>query len=66
MGHVMGFDHVGVKSVMNLDDMTYPEPTEWDRQAARIAYQRPPGNVSPDTDPQTSYAGSAMLLVPPR
>jgi hypothetical protein len=27
-----------------------PEPTEFDRQAAAISFQRPPGNQSPDKD----------------
>jgi hypothetical protein len=31
-----------------------PEPTDFDRQAGVVAFQRPPGNVSPDTDPGTT------------
>jgi hypothetical protein len=31
-----------------------PDPTEFDRQAGIVAFQRQPGNVSPDTDPGTT------------
>jgi hypothetical protein len=31
-----------------------PEPTDFDRAAARIAFQRPPGNRAPDVDPSSS------------
>jgi hypothetical protein len=27
-----------------------PEPTDFDRDGSKIAFQRPVGNVSPDTD----------------
>ncbi len=53
MGHAVGFGHVTYDSVMNTNDKTYPGPTDWDRQAARIAYQRPPGNRTPDDDPSS-------------
>jgi hypothetical protein len=31
-----------------------PEPTQFDRDAAKIAFERLPGNRSPDTDPTFS------------
>jgi hypothetical protein len=50
LGHALGYLHVTSRvSIMN--PAIGPEPTEFDRTAASIAFQRPPGNVSPDTDP---------------
>ncbi len=50
LGHALGQLHVTARtSIMNPS--VGPEPTEFDRQAAIVAFQRPPGNVSPDTDP---------------
>jgi hypothetical protein len=50
LGHALGMLHVETRtSIMNPS--IGPEPTQFDRQAASIAFQRPPGNVSPDTDP---------------
>jgi hypothetical protein len=50
LGHALGQLHVESRtSIMNPS--VGPEPQEFDRQAAIIAFQRSPGNVSPDTDP---------------
>jgi hypothetical protein len=50
LGHALGYRHVTVRtSIMN--PAIGPEPTDFDRAAASIAFQRPVGNVSPDTDP---------------
>ncbi len=50
LGHALGYNHVATRpSVMNSTARL--EPTDWDRDACRIAFQRPPGNRSPDTDP---------------
>jgi hypothetical protein len=50
LGHALGLLHVETRtSIMNPS--IGPEPTVFDRQAASIAFQRPPGNVAPDTDP---------------
>jgi hypothetical protein len=50
LGHALGQLHVETRtSIMNPS--VGPEPTEFDRQAGIVAFQRPPGNVSPDTDP---------------
>lgn len=50
LGHALGYTHVTATtaSVMNV---TALEPTDFDRQATRIAFQRPPGNQRPDADP---------------
>jgi hypothetical protein len=51
LGHALGYLHVETRtSIMN--PAIGPEPTEFDRTAAIVAFQRQPGNVSPDTDPQ--------------
>ena len=53
LGHALGYQHVTTTtSIMN--PAIGPQPTEFDRSGAIIAFQRPPGNVSPDTDPGTS------------
>jgi hypothetical protein len=50
LGHALGYNHVTKRpSVMNA--MIGTEPTDFDRAAAVIAFQRPVGNHSPDTDP---------------
>jgi hypothetical protein len=50
LGHALGYQHVKSRtSIMN--PAIGPEPTEFDRTGAVIAFQRPPGNRSPDTDP---------------
>jgi hypothetical protein len=50
LGHALGYTHVTTRvSVMN--PAIGPEPTEFDRAAATVAFQRPVGNTSPDTDP---------------
>jgi hypothetical protein len=50
LGHALGLTHVETRSSI-MNPSIGPEPTEFDRQAATIAFQRPPGNVAPDTDP---------------
>ena len=50
LGHALGYGHVTVReSIMN--PAVGPELTVFDRQGAIIAFQRPPGNQAPDTDP---------------
>jgi hypothetical protein len=53
LGHALGYQHVTVRaSVMNSQART--EPNDFDRDAARIAFQRPPGNRTPDVDPTSA------------
>jgi hypothetical protein len=50
LGHALGYRHVESRvSIMNPS--IGPEPTTFDRAAAIVAFERPVGNVSPDTDP---------------
>jgi hypothetical protein len=53
LGHGLGYLHVTSRtSIMN--PAIGPEPTTFDRQGATIAFQRMPGNQSPDTDAGTT------------
>ncbi len=52
LGHALGYGHVTrLQSVMNADARL--EPTPWDLQAVHIAFQRVPGNTTPDNDPSS-------------
>jgi hypothetical protein len=49
LGHALGYRHVTARtSIMN--PAIGPQPTDFDRVASQIAFQREPGNQSPDTD----------------
>jgi hypothetical protein len=53
LGHALGYQHVESRtSIMNPS--IGPEPTEFDRAGAIIAFERPVGNTSPDVDPASS------------
>jgi hypothetical protein len=53
LGHALGCQHVESRtSIMN--PIIGPEPNDFDRSSALIAYQRPVGNKAPDVDPTTS------------
>jgi hypothetical protein len=56
LGHALGYSHVTRRpSVMN--PAIGPDPTEFDRAGALIAFQRPVGNASPDKDPNGTARG---------
>ena len=58
LGHALGYLHVTVRpSIMN--PAIGPEPTEFDRAGAIIAFQRLPGNRAPDIDPSTTPSFSS-------
>jgi len=58
LGHAMGYNHVtGRASVMNSTARL--EPNVFDQQACLIAFQRKPGNRSPDIDPLTGSVNAA-------
>jgi hypothetical protein len=53
LGHALGYQHVESRtSIMN--PAVGPEPNDFDRAGAMIAFQRPVGNRSPDVDPSSS------------
>jgi hypothetical protein len=53
LGHALGYKHLSTRpSIMN--PILGSDVTEFDRQGALIAFQRPPGNRAPDTDPAAS------------
>jgi hypothetical protein len=50
MGHALGWNHVTLRaSFMNSSAVV--EPNVFDKDATRLAFLRPPGNLSPDRDP---------------
>jgi hypothetical protein len=49
LGHALGYRHV-TKRLSIMNPAIGPLPTEFDRSAAMIAFERMPGNVSPDDD----------------
>lgn len=50
LGHALGYKHVSTRpSIMN--PVLGYDVMDFDRQGAAIAFQRPPGNHAPDTDP---------------
>jgi hypothetical protein len=53
LGHALGYQHVESRvSIMN--PAVGPEPNDFDRAGAMIAFQRPVGNRAPDVDPGSS------------
>lgn len=60
LGHALGYQHVTVReSVMQSHART--EPTTFDRDGARIAFQRMPRNRTPDVDP-VDFVGNLRAL----
>ena len=49
LGHALGYLHVTTRSSI-MNPSIGPLPSEFDRQAAMIAFERTPGNQSPDDD----------------
>jgi hypothetical protein len=67
LGHALGYKHVTARpSIMNPS--LGVDVTEFDRHGAAIAFQRPPGNRAPDTDPapdvRTSATGTLRWSAP--
>jgi hypothetical protein len=53
LGHALGYEHVfSAPSVMNIPARL--EPNAFDLAATRIAFERSPGNRSPDVDPDSA------------
>ena len=52
LGHALGYNHVTVRpSVMNSSARI--EPNDFDLNAVKLAFLRPPGNRTPDRDPDS-------------
>jgi hypothetical protein len=61
LGHALGYQHVTSRpSIMNPS--VGAEPSDVDRAGAVIAFQRPPGNKSPDVDPSSSATRTSMSV----
>lgn len=53
LGHTLGYQHVESRtSIMN--PAVGPEPNDFDRAGASVAFQRPIGNRAPDVDPESA------------
>lgn len=65
LGHALGYQHVTSRpSIMNPS--VGAEPSDVDRAGALIAFQRPPGNKSPDVDPSSASRTFASVGGPAR
>jgi hypothetical protein len=65
LGHALGYLHVTRRaSIMNPS--IGPEPTEFDRQGSIIAFQRLPGNQSPDSDLGEAARTGGIIGIGPR
>jgi hypothetical protein len=54
LGHALGANHVTAKDhVLMNPTISVNDVTAWDRDAAKIAFQRPTGNRTPDRDPSS-------------
>jgi hypothetical protein len=61
LGHALGYQHVTSRpSIMNPS--VGAEPSTADRAGAIVAFQRMPGNKSPDVDPVSSAAQTAASI----
>lgn len=58
LGHALGYNHVTARPSV-MDAMATTEPNQFDRDGARIAFQRPVLNRSPDADPKPAFGTSA-------
>jgi len=58
LGHALGYLHVTLRPSI-MSPAIGPEPTEFDRAGAIIAFQRSPGNRTPDIDPSTTPSFSS-------
>lgn len=60
LGHALGYQHVTSKDdVLMTPRISVNDVSAWDRDAAKIAFQRPAGNRTPDRDP-ASFSTNAL------
>jgi hypothetical protein len=64
LGHALGYLHVTGRASIMFPSIG-PEPSQFDRQAALIGFQRTPGNQSPDSDVSAAppHAGGGLFGV---
>jgi Matrixin len=60
LGHALGYNHVTSRTSIMNSSARYSINT-FDIDAFRIAFQRPPGNRSPDTDPDQASVNVASI-----
>lgn len=64
LGHALGAQHVTSKpNVLMNPQISVNDVTAWDRDAARIAFQRAAGNRTPDRDPSSFSTNSLKTRV---
>ena len=64
LGHALGYQHVTSKAdVLMTPTISVNDVTTWDRDAAKIAFQRPAGNRTPDRDPSSFSTNSLTSRV---
>jgi hypothetical protein len=67
LGHALGYQHVTIRSSI-MNPAIGPDVTTFDRDGTVVAFQRKPGNQSPDVDPAgelvTHSAGASVSIVP--
>ena len=67
LGHALGYQHVESRSSI-MNPSIGPEPSDFDRTGAAIAFSRPVGNRSPDVDPSSavlaSVSGEGRWMMP--
>lgn len=62
LAHTLGATHVSALSnVLMTATISVNDITAWDRDAAKIAYQRPAGSRTPDRDPSSFSTNSLRL-----
>jgi hypothetical protein len=63
LGHALGYNHV-LSHASAMNAAATLDPTDFDRDAARVAFERSPGSMSPDLDPVTFLVNSATSTGP--
>jgi hypothetical protein len=64
LGHALGANHVTAKDhVLMNPTISVNDVAAWDRDAAKIAFQRPAGNRTPDRDPSSFSTNSLTTRV---
>lgn len=64
LGHALGYQHVTAKDHVLMNPMiSVDDVTQWDRDSAKIAFQRPTGNLTPDRDPSSFSTNSVARHV---
>jgi hypothetical protein len=61
LGHALGYTHVGLRGSIMNPVLNGAGVTQFDLDACHIAFERPPGNIAPDSDPIASSVNEQAL-----